>query len=382
MPITKPIINRVQFIPFILLMLMSSLTLAQTVVEPFKLMTYSYDGGSAQVGIVLRDNYVIELSEANRNLELDLRYPSLPMPADMIGLVERYEYGLKRRIYEIVNAEVAMDSLISNRPNYIHELAEIRTLPPLLYPGKILNVAVNFYSHIDEQGNPAEIEQARAARRQNRGNPYLFYKSARGAIIANNETVVLPFGRTEIDWEVELATVIGSPAKYVSATNAEDYIFGYTVTIDVSDRGGRPPGGFQGVDWFVGKGHDTFTPMGPWIVPKEFFVNPMEHLHQTLTVDGELMQEALGEDMIHNIFEVIEYASSVMSLYPGDVLSNGTSGGTGMGTAVRGEQRFLKDGEVMEASIVGIGTLHIPVAAETSRPEGTGSQLAPVKSYK
>ena len=108
----------------------------------------------------------------------------------------------------------------------------------------------------------------------------------------------------------------------------------------------------------------------------------MEHLHQTLTVDGELMQEAHGEDMIHNIFEVIEYASSVMTLYPGDVLSNGTSGGTGMGTAVRGAQRFLKDGEVMEASIEGIGTLRAPVAAEKSRPEGTGSQLAPVSSYK
>jgi 2-keto-4-pentenoate hydratase/2-oxohepta-3-ene-1,7-dioic acid hydratase in catechol pathway len=365
------------------LLLVAQPGFAQNVVEPFKLMTFSYDGGPAQVGIVLRDNYVIELGEANRNLELDLRYPPLPMPADMVALVERYEYGMQKRIYEIVNAEVAKGAFDdADAPGYIHELAEIKTLPPLLYPGKILNAAVNFYSHVAESGSPAEIEAARAARHKDRGNPYLFYKSTRGAVIADGDTVVMPFGRNEVDWEVELATVIGRAAKYVSADDAEDYIFGYTITIDVSDRGGRPPGGFQGTDWFVGKGHDTFTPMGPWIVPKEFFPNPMQNLHQTLTIDGELMQEALAEDMIHNIFELIEYGSSVITLYPGDVISNGTSGGVGMGTAVRGAQRFLKAGEVMEATIDGIGVLHAPVDAETTRPDGTGSQLSPVSSYK
>lgn len=377
-----PIMKMIRLIPPILLFLVSSLAIGQPVAEPFKLMTFSYDGGPAQVGIVLRDNYVIELSEANRNLELDLRYPPVPMPADMIGLIERYEYGMQKRVYEIVNTEVAKNNLANNRPNYIHELGEIKVLPPLLYPGKILNAAVNFYTHVNETGTPAEIEAAQEARRQNRGNPYLFYKSTRGAVIADGDTVVLPYGRSEVDWEVELATVIGRAAKYVSAKDAENYIFGYTVTIDVSDRGGRPPGGFQGVDWFVGKGHDTFTPMGPWIVPKEFFLNPMDNLHQTLTIDGELMQEAHGEDMIHNIFELIEYGSSVITLYPGDVISNGTSGGVGMGTSVRGGQRFLKAGEVMEATIDGVGRLRAPVSAEISRPEGTGVQLAPVDSYK
>jgi 2-keto-4-pentenoate hydratase/2-oxohepta-3-ene-1,7-dioic acid hydratase in catechol pathway len=168
----------------------------------------------------------------------------------------------------------------------------------------------------------------------------------------------------------------------VSAENAWDHIFGFMVTMDISDRGGRPPGGFQGVDWFVGKGHDTFAPMGPWIVPKEFYGDPMEILRQTLTVGGEQMQEGTAGDMIHSLYELVEYASSLVTLFPGDVLNNGTSGGVGMGTAVRGEQRFLQSGEVIEASIDGIGTLRVNVKNETSKPQGTGAQLPPNSSYR
>jgi 2-keto-4-pentenoate hydratase/2-oxohepta-3-ene-1,7-dioic acid hydratase in catechol pathway len=304
------------------------------------------------------------------------------MPEDMLGLIERYEYGLKRRLYEIVNDLVLKNRLDENRPDYIYELDQVKILPPIMYPGKIMNAAVNFYSHINETGTPEEIAAARRARRENRGAPYLFLKPTRGAIIGDGDSVVIPYGRTQTDWEVELGTVIGRAAKYVSADEARDYIFGYMVTIDISDRGGRPPGGFQGVDWFVGKGHDTFAPMGPWIVPKEFYGDPMEILRQTLSIGEERMQEATAGDMIHSLYELMEYASSIITLYPGDVINNGTSGGVGMGTAVRGEQRFLKAGEFIEASIEGIGTLRIKVKAEDSRPEGTGSQLPPISSYR
>jgi len=162
----------------------------------------------------------------------------------------------------------------------------------------------------------------------------------------------------------------------VSAADAPVYIFGYMVSLDISDRGGRPPGGasFQ-TDWLVGKGHDTFAPMGPWIVPKEFYGDPMEKLRQTLSVDGTKMQEARAGDMIHSLYELLEYASSIVTLFPGDVINNGTSGGVGMGTAVRGEQRFLKAGEVIEAAIDDIGTLRIPVVAEPAPPPGTGARL-------
>lgn len=353
------------------------------IAEPFKVGTFAIDG-TPRVALVLRDSLVVDLAPANAALELNADYPEVPMPRDMLGLIERYEYGLKRRLYELVNHLVA-EGLAEGegRADYVYDLEEVRTLPPIMYPGKIMNAAVNFYSHVNETGTPEEIAEARRQRRENRGVPYLFLKPSRGAVIGNGDTVVIPYGRDQIDWEVELATVIGTKAKYVSADNAEDHIFGYMISLDISDRGGRPPGGAPFTsDWFVGKGHDTFAPMGPWIVPKEFYGDPMEILRQTLDVGEERMQEGTAGDMIHSLYELIEYASSLITLYPGDVLNNGTSGGVGMGTAVRGEQRFLQPGEVIRATIDGIGTLTVPVEAEETKPEGTGAQLPPVDTYR
>ena len=330
---------------------------ADSSAEPFKVGTFEI-GGAPRVGIVLRDSLVVDLEAANVALERNPAYPKIPPPADMLGLIERYEYGLKRRLYEIVNNLVAANMLSGNRPDYVYDVDELRTLPPIMYPGKILNAAVNFYSHVNETGTEEERAAARRQRRENRGVPYLFLKPSRGAVIGDGGPIVLPYGRDRIDWEVELGTVIGRAAKYVSANDAEDYVFGYMVTIDISDRGGRPPGGNPlRSDWFVGKGHDTFAPMGPWIVPKEFYGDPMENLRQTLSVGDTLMQEATAGDMIHSLWELIEYGSSIITLFPGDVISNGTSGGTGMGTAVREAQRFLQPGEEVVATIDGIGTL-------------------------
>lgn len=352
------------------------------VVEPFKVGTFEIDG-APEVGIVLRDEYIVALTAANTALERNARYPAIPVPADMLELISRYEYGMKARLYEIVNHVVTNGMIESRTASYIHDLDEVRTLPPIMYPGKILNAAVNFYSHVNETGNEQDRAEARRQRRENRGVPYLFLKPSRGAVVGNGANVVLPWGRDRIDWEVELGAVIGRAGKYISANDAEAHVFGYTVTMDISDRGGRPPGGNPLTsDWFVGKGHDTFAPMGPWIVPKEFYGNPMEILRQTLNVGDEVMQEATAGDMIHTLWELIEYGSSIITLYPGDVINNGTSGGTGMGTAVRGEQRFLQAGEVISATIDGIGTLSMPVVSE-DEPEGlTGANLTPVRSYR
>ena len=353
--------------------------------EPFKLGTFEIDGFQ-RVGIVLRDRLVVELDAANRALESDTAYPGIPLPADMLELIGRYEYGLKYRLYEIVTDLVANNRLAGNqRPGFVHDVGQVRTLAPILYPGKILNAAVNFYSHVNESGTPEEQTAARRQRREQRGVPYLFLKPARGAVVGNGAPIVIPYGRDRTDWEVELGAVIGRTAKYVSADEAQDYVFGYMVTIDVSDRGGRPPGGFGlSSDWFVGKGHDTFAPQGPWIVPKEFYGNPMENLRQTLSVGGTQLQEARAGDMIHSLWELIEYGSSIITLFPGDVISNGTSGGTAAGAAAtRGpEDRFLKPGEVVEASIDGIGTLRMPVVAGEPPPGGTGSRLPPVNTYR
>ena len=353
------------------------------VAEPFKVGTFEIDG-APRVGLVLRDALVVEIGEANRALERSPAYPAFPAPADMLDLIGRYEYGVQRRLYEIVNHLAANEMLAEGaRPGFVHAVEDMRTLPPIMYPGKILNAAVNFYSHVEETGTPEERTEARRQRRENRGVPYLFLKPSRGAVIGAGDPVVIPWGRDRTDWEVELGAVIGRAAKYVSADDAEAHVFGYTVTLDISDRGGRPPGGNPlRSDWFVGKGHDTFAPMGPWIVPKEFYGDPMENLRQTLSVGGEQMQEARAGDMIHTLWELIEYGSSIITLFPGDVINNGTSGGVGMGTAVRGEQRFLQPGDVIEATIDGIGTLRMPVAAEEEPSGGTGARLPPVRSYR
>ena len=352
------------------------------IAEPFKVGTFEING-APQVGVVLRDNLIIDLGAANAALERNSSYPAVPLPADMTELISRYDYGMKRRLYEIVNYHVSNGLLDNNRPDYIYEVDQIRTLPPIMYPGKILNAAVNFYSHVQEAGTDEEREEGRRQRRESRGVPYLFLKPSRGAVIGNGEPIIIPYGRDRTDWEVELGAVIGRTAKYVSAQNAESHVFGYMVTLDISDRGGRPPGGAPfTTDWFVGKGHDTFAPQGPWIVPKEFYGDPMEMLRQTLSIGDEQMQEATAGDMIHSLWELVEFASSVITLHPGDVINNGTSGGVGMGTAVRGEQRFLQPGEEITATIDGIGTLRMPTVGE-EKPEGlTGAELPPVKSYR
>ena len=365
-----------------LLLSLPSQGLPQSIAEPFKVGTFEING-SPTVAIVLRDSLIVELDAANLALEKDSAYPQIPLPADMLELISRYDYGLKRRLYEIVNYLVASYNLDNHHPDFVHDVGEVRTLPPIMYPGKILNAAVNFYSHVQEAGTEQEREEGRRLRREQRGVPYLFIKPSRGAVVGNGDEIVIPHGRNRTDWEVELGAVIGKTAKYVSANDAEEHIFGYMVTLDISDRGGRPPGGapFTG-DWFVGKGHDTFAPQGPWIVPKEFYGNPMEILRQTLSVGEEQMQEATAGDMIHSLWELVEYASSIITLYPGDVINNGTSGGVGMGTAVRGAQRFLQPGEVVEATIDGIGTLRMPIDGE-EEPEGlTGAHLPPVESYR
>ena len=354
-------------------------------VEPFKVGTFDIHG-VPHVGLVLRDSLVIDIEIATYALEVLPEYPHVPMPEDMLELIGRWDYGLKYRLFEMVNHVVNNDLLTGDgRADYVYDVSELRTRPPIMYPGKILNAAVNFYSHVNEGATPEERAEEMRRRREERGVPYLFQKPSRGAVVGNGDPIVIPYGRDRTDWEVELGAVIGRAAKYVSADDAQDYVFGYLVSIDVSDRGGRPPGGAPFTsDWFVGKGHDTFAPQGPWIAPKEFYGDPMQNLRQTLSVGGRTLQEARAGDMIHSLWEIIEYASSIITLYPGDVINNGTSGGTAAGAAqTRGEEdRYLKPGEVVEASIDGIGTLRMPVVAGEQPTGLTGAELPPVSSYR
>ena len=355
-------------------------------VEPFKVGTFAINDVPT-VGLVVRDDsLIVELEAANRAMELRPQYAKMAMPEDILGLIEQYEYGLKYRVYEVVNWMVAEGLLESrNLPDYVHPVADVDIMAPIQYPSKVMNAAVNFYTHACEGCTAAELERRTRERQENRGVPYLFLKPTRGAIVGDGDDIIMPYGRDEIEYEVEMAIVFGKAGKYVSASRAYDHVFGYMVAMDVSDRGGRPPGGY-GVrsDWFVGKGHDTFAPHGPWIVPKEFYGDPMDRLHQITVVEGVTVQEARAGDMIHNIPELIEYASSLITVFPGDVLQSGTSGGTGAGRVERATgSGFLVDGEMIQATIDGIGTLTHVVRAEGSVPADlSGAQLPPVSTYR
>ena len=356
-----------------------------TPAEPFKVGTFDIHG-VPHVVLILRDSLVIDIEVANMVLEAGPEYATVPMPEDMLELIGRYEYGLKYRLYEIVNHAVANNQLAGgSRADYVYDVSELRARPPIMYPGKLMNAAVNFYTHACEGCTEEDLQARTQERKEDRGVPYLFLKPTRGAVIGSGDDIVMPYGRDRIEWEVEMAIVFGRTGKYISANRAYDHVFGYMVAMDVSDRGGRPPGGYgSGSDWFVGKGHDTFAPHGPWIVPKEFYGDPMERLHQSLVIDGVTVQEARAGDMIHNIPELIEYASSLITVYPGDVLQSGTSGGTGAGRVERATgSGYLQAGETISASIEGIGTLTHTVVAEESIPDDlSGSQLPPVQSYR
>ncbi|HBX37339.1 MAG TPA: hypothetical protein DEG76_08685, partial [Pseudohongiella sp.] len=203
--------------------------------EPFKVGTFVV-GNQQFSGLIMRDDsLIVDLVEANKALELMPEYPSIDMPDDVLGLIEGYEYGLKFRVYEIVNALVDSGMLNgSDMPDYIHAVEDVDIRAPIQYPSKIMNAAVNFYTHACEGCTEEQLAQRTRERRENRGVPYLFLKPTRGAIIGDGENVIMPYGRDEIEYEVEMAIVFGRSGKYISASRAYDHVFGYMVAMDIS----------------------------------------------------------------------------------------------------------------------------------------------------
>ncbi|MGE8317613.1 MAG: fumarylacetoacetate hydrolase family protein [Comamonas sp.] len=220
-------------------------------------------------------------------------------------------------------------------------------------PARIFATASNFYEHAAEMGTKL------AARSES--SPYIFIK-AETSITPTKTAVVMPSSTMKLDWEVELAVVIGRGGRNIPATKAYEHIAGYTVINDVSARDLTRRSDYPfSHDWFRGKSFDTFAPLGPWFVPRDCVSDPMK-LRMRLTVNGESMQDATTEGMIFNIAEQIEYLSSILTLKPGDLIATGTPTGVGMGRGV-----FLKPGDVMVASIDEIGAIENHVVAATAQ---------------
>jgi 2-keto-4-pentenoate hydratase/2-oxohepta-3-ene-1,7-dioic acid hydratase in catechol pathway len=333
---------------------------------PFKLGTFE-DEGRTLLGLVLDDTRVVEIAAANR--ELERRHPSwkkLAIPADMRRLIEAYQDGLGERL----RAMAAEFSAADPRPAFVRDVKSLKIRPPVPDPETMLNAAVNYTEHEAEmQGRPAAPATPPASlprsapglwtRRPDdtRHNPYLFPK-LRTALIADGEPIRIPPGREQVDWECELAVVVGRRGHHVPLERARDHIFGYTLENDVSDRGGRGDAR-HGSDWLVGKSHDSFAPLGPFLVPREFVPDPQK-LAIRFALSGTLMQDSSTARMTHGVDEMLHYASNILTLRPGDVIATGSPAGVG---SARNPPVFMKPGDVAVCSIEGIGALTNPVAA-------------------
>ncbi|MBL8143681.1 MAG: fumarylacetoacetate hydrolase family protein [Acidobacteria bacterium] len=340
---------------------------------PYKLGTFE-SGGRTFVGLVVNDTLVADIGQANAAFERDnASAPKLAMPGEMKALIGRYD-EIRERLGLLAGAMGA-----PSRPAYVQQVTALKTRPPVMYPTTMLNAAVNYAEHAAEMSRAGGAGQSIAPTTSapesqsmpglwerkagdTRHNPYFFLKPP-SVVIANGEAIQLPPGREKIDWECELSVVIGKTATRVPLDKATDYIFGYTLENDVSDRGGRGDRR-HGSDWLIGKGHDTFAPMGPFIVPKQFVKDPQK-LALTFTLNGKVMQDSNTDRMTHTAVEMVSFGSHVLTLRAGDVIALGSP--AGVGTA-RETPIYFKAGDTAVCTIESIGTLTNPIVAAAPSP--------------
>jgi ureidoglycolate lyase len=202
--------------------------------------------------------------------------------------------------------------------------------------GKLIAIGLNYSDHAAETGMPVPQE------------PIVFSK-ATTSICGPNDDIEIPRGSEKTDWEVELGVVIGKRAKYVSVENALDYVAGYCAINDVSERAYQAERSGQ---WIKGKSHDTFAPMGPWMVTRDEVPNA-QNVAMWLEVDGHRYQDGTTETMVFDVPTVVSYLSEFMTLMPGDVISTGTPPGVGMGQ--KPDQIYLTVGQKIEMEVEGLG---------------------------
>ncbi len=213
--------------------------------------------------------------------------------------------------------------------------ADVRLGAPIARPSKIVCIGLNYADHAKETGATPPTE------------PVIFLKSST-AMVGPFDNIVIPKDSVKTDWEVELAVVIGKEASYVDEANALEYVAGYALHNDVSEREFQLE---RGGTWDKGKGCDTFAPIGPWLVTSDE-VKDVNNLRLWLNVNGKKMQDGNTSNFIFNIPQVISYVSRFMTLLPGDVISTGTPAGVGLGF---NPPVYLKPGDVVELGIDGLG---------------------------
>jgi ureidoglycolate lyase len=236
-----------------------------------------------------------------------------------------------------VLTEHCLERLRSLNPADLPLVEGAPRLGPCVHPpGKIIGIGLNYADHAREAGVAPPPE------------PIVFAKWS-SALSGPNDDIVLPPGSRKTDWEVELAVVIGTPCRRVSAANALDHVAGYCVGNDLSEREYQLERGGQ---WDKGKGFDTFAPLGPWLVTRDEIPDP-QALKLWLEVDGHRYQHSNTRNMIFGVAELIAYLSQCMSLEPGDVIMTGTPGGVGLG--IKPEPVYLRPGQTLRLGVAGLG---------------------------
>lgn len=230
-----------------------------------------------------------------------------------------------------------LQKVLDVNPNLPEVDLNVRLGSPVARPSKIICIGLNYVDHCRETNAPIPEE------------PILFFKSTT-ALCGPNDDLIIPKNSEKTDWEIELAFVIGKKASYVEEAEALDYVAGYCLHNDYSERAFQLERGGQ---WAKGKGSDTFAPLGPFLATKDE-IQDVDNLSMWLTVNGKTFQNSNTSNLVFKIPYLVHYLSHFMTLLPGDVISTGTPPGVGLG--IKPEPIYIKEGDVVELGMEGLGS--------------------------
>jgi 2-keto-4-pentenoate hydratase/2-oxohepta-3-ene-1,7-dioic acid hydratase in catechol pathway len=304
--------------------------------------------GQPTLGLLGADNWIIDLAEVNRRY---LRGGSAPFLNSMVQFIEggAKALNLAKKAAQYVSTGDGTRVRKLARIGAVVQQGRVRLLSPIPSPRKnVVCLGINYQEHIDEGARARQITV-------NTPEAPVYFTKPATAVIGHQGKVIHHKATERLDYEAELAVVIGKKGKDIPKDKAHDYIFGYTICLDMTARDLQRRHG----QWFKGKALDTFCPLGPAIVHKSALPDP-HSLRLLCRVNGEVMQDGNTRDMIFDIPATIESLSAGMTLEPGDIISTGTPSGVGF---ARVPPLFLKPGDRVEAEVQGIGTLQVEIAA-------------------
>lgn len=294
-----------------------------------KLLTYKTQDTAPRLGFI-HNNQVIDMEDFGQ-------ISNFPLPNDMLDLIDM-GFEIIAEITELIQETKPADF-----EQIAYNLDQVTFLAPIEKPRKnIVGIGLNYTEHVAESARTLDTTGKLPTK------PIIFSKPPTTVTATNTEIIKNTKLTSQLDWECELAVIISKKGKYVPKSEALDYVFGYTVINDISARDCRREG-----QWIVSKGQDTFAPMGPILVTKDEIENP-HNLNLSLKVNGVEKQNSNTKFLLFNINDLIEDLSTVFTLEAGDIIATGTPAGVGAG---RNPQEWMHDGDVVEATVEGIGTI-------------------------